>query len=90
MKDEKKEDWPILGICQGLEVISIILGDDDINTIEIIDIYGRNLPIKWVDEDSNKNSKFFSKFPQEIIEKMENTGLALHAHTFSVSVDTFN
>ncbi|MFN7880887.1 MAG: hypothetical protein ACK5NI_00070 [bacterium] len=49
MKDEKKEDWPILGICQGLEVISIILGDDDINTIEVIDIYGRNLPVKWVE-----------------------------------------
>jgi hypothetical protein len=42
-----------------------------------------------VDENSNKNSKFFSKFPKEIIDKMENTGLALHAHTFSVSVDTF-
>ena len=47
IKDEKNEDWPILGICQGLEVISIILGDDDINTLDVIDIYGKNLPVQW-------------------------------------------
>jgi len=28
MKDVKEEEWPILGVCQGLELISIILGDD--------------------------------------------------------------
>lgn len=47
MKDEKNEEWPILGICQGLEVISVILGEDDISTLDVIDIYGKNLPVKW-------------------------------------------
>ena len=47
MKDEKNEEWPILGICQGHEVISIILGEDDINTLDVVDIYGKNLPVNW-------------------------------------------
>ena len=40
MKDLKGEDWPVLGICQGLEVLSIIMGDDDWHTLDNIVIYG--------------------------------------------------
>jgi gamma-glutamyl-gamma-aminobutyrate hydrolase PuuD len=40
MKDEKNEDWPVLGICQGHEVVSIILGEDKIETLSEVVIYG--------------------------------------------------
>lgn len=47
MKDVKEEEWPILGICQGLEVISVLLNDDKIQTLDEINIYGQSLPIDW-------------------------------------------
>lgn len=47
MKDVKGEDWPILGICQGLEVISVLFGEDDIQTLDEIVIYGESRPVNW-------------------------------------------
>lgn len=47
MKEIKNEEWPILGICQGLEVISIILNDDNPDVLDKIFIYGQNRPIHW-------------------------------------------
>ena len=40
MKDEKKEDWPIIGICQGHEVVAVILREDKIDTLSEVVIYG--------------------------------------------------
>ena len=36
-----------MGICQGLEVVSVILGGDDLSTLDEIVIYGENRPIDW-------------------------------------------
>ena len=47
MKDIRKEDWPILGICQGLEVLSIIMAEDKLAVLDEIVIYGDNLPVTW-------------------------------------------
>ena len=90
MKDVKDEEWPILGVCQGLEVISIILNDGDIDTLDIIDIYGQSLPIDWNVHDHTAESRLFQTFPDYLVEAMDNDGLALHAHTYSISTDTFN
>jgi gamma-glutamyl-gamma-aminobutyrate hydrolase PuuD len=48
MKDVKGEDWPVIGICQGIEVISLILGDDNLDTFDEVFIYGQNRPVNWV------------------------------------------
>lgn len=47
MKDVKGEDWPILGVCQGLEVISVLFAEDDIQTLDKIVIYGESRTIDW-------------------------------------------
>lgn len=36
----KGQIWPILGICQGHEVLAIINEDDDIRTLDPVVIYG--------------------------------------------------
>jgi anthranilate/para-aminobenzoate synthase component II len=90
MKDVKNEEWPIMGICQGLEVISVFLNDDKVDTLDIIDIYGQSLPIDWNVHDITLESRLFQTFPDYLVEAMDNDGLALHAHTYSISLETFN
>lgn len=53
-------------------------------------IYGENRPITWTDSFINGESKFFEEFPEYLLRHMQTDGLALHAHTYSVSTDTYN
>ena len=46
-KDEDKEDWPILGICQGYEVIGILNNDDKLSILDNVKIFGKSRPVKW-------------------------------------------
>lgn len=89
MKDVKNEEWPILGICQGLEVISLLYGEDNIETLDDIVIYGESRPIEWAIQNVTEESVLFSTFPQELIDAMEVQDIALHAHSYSISVETY-
>lgn len=68
MKDERNEDWPVLGVCQGHEVIGIIMADDDHDVLDKIVLYGVNRKTKHLE----KESRLFETFPEDIIDKMEN------------------
>ena len=43
-KDVLGETWPVLGICQGLEVVSLILSGD-VDTLDEVRIHGESRPI---------------------------------------------
>ena len=49
-------------------------------------IYGENRPVVW---QNNASSLLFSDFSEDLKHSMAAEGLALHAHTFSVSIDTY-
>ena len=59
LKDVKNEEFPILGICQGIEVIGVIQGEDNIQTLSEISIYGENRNVKWDVKDVRRESKLF-------------------------------
>ena len=40
MKDEKGEDFPILGICQGIQLVAMVLAGDDPDAITDFPIRG--------------------------------------------------
>lgn len=89
MKDTKSQEWPILGVCQGLEVLALILGDDDID--EVLDkvfIYGQTRPI--CHHTPLDQTKMWGDFPQELTNKMQIDDVAFHAHDFSISMETFS
>jgi len=58
MKDVKNQDWPVMGICQGLQTISIMHSYDDIDVLNDINIYGKELKVDW-DVAANTQSKMF-------------------------------
>jgi len=47
MKDHKNETFPLMGICQGLQVFAIILNDYKLDVLDHIHIYGENRPVEW-------------------------------------------
>jgi len=58
-KDEEDEEWPILGICQGLEVIAIALAGDTLDVLDTIVYYGTNRKVQWQIDDVAKESKMW-------------------------------
>lgn len=48
-------------------------------------IYGENRAINWTDNESI----FFKDWPEELVDKMEDEGLFLHAHHYSTSLKTW-
>jgi len=83
MKDVKDEEWPLIGICQGHEVISIILGNDDIDTLDNVKIFGKR-PVHWT--VNPQQSKAFKTFPVDLTDRMTTENYALHAHLYSISM----
>jgi len=68
IKDKKGEDWPVLGICQGLEVVSVVQANDDINALDRVVIYGENRPVTWTNSSQNGESRFFSEYPKNLMD----------------------
>ena len=70
--------------------MSVILGQDDPKTLDRIVSYGDNRNITWEVDNVNEDSKLWGTFPNSLQENMTRNGIALHAHTYSVSFNTYN
>jgi gamma-glutamyl-gamma-aminobutyrate hydrolase PuuD len=88
MTDVKNQTWPVLGICQGLEVISLIASGDDTTVLDEIFMYGENRQVSWA--ENSTDSQLWGTFPTYLRDAMEEHRLALHAHSYSVSMPTFD
>ena len=86
-KDLEKETWPLIGICQGHEVISVILGEDNIDTLDNVKLFGTR-PVHWTVDP--QETKVFGKFSEHLTDKMSKNYYALHAHSYAISMDTYN
>lgn len=77
-----------MGICQGLEVVSLILGEDNPSTLDEIFMYGNQEPVEW-NNTNLQNSTLFGTFPEYLVNQMAVDNLTLHAHSYSIDVDTY-
>ena len=53
-------------------------------------IYGESRLLEWVVESPERESRLFRDFSEEILTKMSEESLQLHAHDWTVSTQTFN
>lgn len=83
VKDTENIDFPILGICQGMELISVVQNNDDIGTLDNIKYYGLRT-VKWV-----KGTEFYSDFSNDLIIKMTKEKVAAHFHQYGISMTTY-
>lgn len=65
------------------------MAEDNLGVLDEIVIYGDNLPVTW-NKKNAKESRMFGSYPKDLVQKMETNGVALHAHTYSVSLETYN
>jgi len=74
-------------------VLSIIQGDDDIRTLDVVKIYtfGKVPPrtVEWA-VDPNKESRFYKDFSTYLPSAMKSKKLTRHFHTYSVTLKTYN
>ena len=87
-KDEKGIDWPIVGICQGFEVIHYLANEDAKDTLSRVEIYSQSRPLDFVVDEPGKYT-LFEPFPDELLEKLETEDINLHAHTWAIKTDTY-
>lgn len=88
-KDEKGIDFPIIGICQGFELIHYLANEDRKDTLSDVKIYGESRPMKSQVDSLAKDSSLFEAFPEELLEMMQTENLLLHAHDWVVKTDTY-
>ena len=88
MKDDKSEDWPVIGISKGLQVIAIYEADDDPKVLDAIDLW-ENRPVKWEVRDVKQETNLFKTFTHELVHEMEHQSLAMHCHKVSLSKSGF-
>ncbi|CDW89591.1 gamma-glutamyl hydrolase 1 [Stylonychia lemnae] len=85
-KDKYNEHFPIFGNCQGFQVLTLIVANDNIDILEKFPALSNNRRVRWAfpNNEVKKESKFFENFSQELIDKMANNNLAYHAHFFAI------
>lgn len=89
VKDTKGEIFPILGVCQGFQILTMVLAGD-INTLESIKVQGQNRKKIWKVEDAQKDSYLFSRFEEDLIKGLAEDDLCLHFHQYAISLDRFH
>ena len=50
-------------------------------------MYGYHTPVTW--KTDQENTKLWREFPDELVQKMSEVPIALHAHTYTVTLETF-
>jgi gamma-glutamyl hydrolase len=88
MKAVKKQEWPVLGHCQGLESIAMILNDGDPSVLDTVILEGINRPTHWVVPYTE--TRLWNKFNSTTAQRIEVEPMGLHFHTYSITIETFN
>lgn len=87
-KDNYNVTWPILGICQGFEVLHWLANNDTYDTLTNVRIYRESRPYNWK-VNAKKESQMFKDFPRSLLHKMGTDKLNLHAHDWTVATKTY-
>jgi hypothetical protein len=69
--------------------MGVILNKGKIDVLDKIVLYGENRPIKWTVNPQNE-SKFWKDFDTNLTSYMQENPVVIHAHTYSISVETYN
>ena len=63
--------------------------DDHEDTLSIVQVYAESRESRFV-VDNPKEYKLFEHFPDELIDAFETEDVAMHAHTWTITTDTYN
>ncbi|TNV83488.1 hypothetical protein FGO68_gene1624 [Halteria grandinella] len=85
VKDSQAEHFPILGICQGLELLHILVANNT-DALGWSTLENATVNTRFVDANPQKESRLYSLFPESALEAMETENILWHFHHRSVPV----
>lgn len=82
---ESGEHFPILGICQGLELLHILVANNT-DALGYSTLENATVNTRFVDANPRTVSRLYSRFPEDALEAMETENILWHFHHRSVPV----
>ena len=83
--NDKGDYFPIMGTCQGLELLHILVANDT-KALGWSTLINEHVNTRFLDEDPQRNSKMFKQFDKTTIQAMKDTNILWHYHHRSVPV----
>lgn len=84
-KTVKGRNFPILGICQGYEVLGIIANNDDPRTLSYQKSFDVMQSVEWLRNPAE--TQMFKDFESNLLQRMESENLVYHFHEWCVGLD---
>jgi len=81
--------FPVLGICQGFELLAYLAAGDDKNALDTIVYINESRPVSW-EVDPITESRVFSQLSAVEKEAMTNDYYAFHYHELGLYLDKYN
>ena len=76
--EKDNEEWPILGTCQGFQILSILASNDDFDILEVYKSFEENRKVHW-STDFN-SSHLFHHLSPDTASHMSQSPLTFHVH----------
>merc|ERR1712137_982699 len=86
-KDES-DPFPILGICLGMQLLSVLVSDDTVLCINCFKTEGTPLALNFT--QSPASSELFKTMPEHLIDALQTENLTANFHHDGVKLDMFH
>ncbi|CDW79683.1 gamma-glutamyl hydrolase [Stylonychia lemnae] len=89
MKDKHNDYFPLFGNCQGFQVFCMIVSGDYKDLLTVMPALSTIRKIIWTSDSIKQEGKMISHFSDELIQKMREYPLAIHAHQYAIDSRDF-
>jgi len=86
LQDEQGVKFPLLGVCQGLQLLAYLVAEDRLGVLETLPMVNERVLVNWLSDPLE--STLFSSFSERTLSAMEKDFQVMHFHSFAVTLDS--
>lgn len=86
-------EFLVTGFCQGFELLGMLASNDKPDLLRYLPYDNVERPVFWnynTTEEVKKHSRLFEKFENSLLQKMHDTSIAFHYHSWGISQMDFD